>query len=177
MKVKARFPCYTTSFSCVCTVQEATTRISETVACQHNNFKVIKAYYTGVQKIVLSTHTGGYLYYNSFMPIVNVEMGGVDGKTQVSIFFELQKSTKILMTLFSMLALLFEITLLVFWMTNQLETLVLLCFPLGMMILSYTLSTVGLYFSSKRVSRILFVALAREDAKYTPSIHKSKYIK
>ena len=175
--MKVRFTCYTTSFLCVCTVQEVTRRISETVACQHNNFKLVKAYYAGVQKIVLSTHTGGYLYYNSFMPIVNVEMRGVDGKTQVSIFFELQKSTKILMTLFSMLALLFEITLLVLWIMNQLATLGLLCFPLGMVILSYTLSTVGLYFSSKGVARILFMALVREDEKYTPSIHKFKYIK
>lgn len=175
--MKARFPCYATSFPCVCTVQEATKRISETVACQHNNLKVIDAYYTGVQKIVLSARTGGYVYYNSFVPIVNIEMREVDGKTQVSVFFELQKSTTIFMKLFSMLVLLFEITLLVLWIMNQLTTLALLCFPLGMLILSYALSTVGLYFSSKGVLRILFVALAREDTKNTPSIHKSKYVK
>lgn len=89
--MKARFPCYATSFLCVCTVQEATKRISETVACQHNNLKVIDAYYTGVQKIVLSARTGGYVYYNSFMPIVNIEMREVDGKTQVSVFLSCRK--------------------------------------------------------------------------------------
>ena len=175
--MKARFPCYATSFPCICTVQEATKRISDTVACQHNNFKVIETYYTGVQKIVLSARTGGYVYYNSFMPIVTIEMREMDGKTQVSVFFELQKSTTIFMKLFSMLALLFEITLLVLWIMNQLATIALLCFPLGMIILSYTLSTVGLYFSSKGVLRILFVALARGDTKNTPSIHKSKHVK
>lgn len=175
--MKVRFPCYTTSFTCACTVQEATKRISETVACQANNLNVIGAYYTGIQKIVLSVRTGEYLYYNSFMPIVNVELRRVDSKTQVFIFFELRKGTRILMTLFSMLALLFEITLLVHWIMGQLSTLALLCFPLGMMILSYTLSNVGLYFTSKGVLRILFEALACEDTKYTPSIHKSKYIK
>lgn len=175
--MKARFPCYATSFPCICTVQEATKRISDTVACQHNNFKVIEAYYTGVQKIVLSARTGGYVYYNSFIPIVTIEMREMDGKTQVSVFFELQKSTTIFMKLFSMLALLFEITLLVLWIMNQLATIALLCFPLGMIILSYTLSTVGLYFSSKGVLRILFVALARGDTKTTPSIHKSKHVK
>lgn len=174
--MKARFPYYATSFPCVCTVQEAMKRISDTVACQHNNLKVIDAYYTGVQKIVLSARTGGFVYYNSFMPIVNIEMREVDGKTQVSVFFELQKSTTIFMKLFSTLVLLFEITLLVLWRMNQLATLALLCFPLGMLILSYALSIVGLYFSSKGVLRILFVALSREDTKNTPSIHKSKYV-
>lgn len=174
--MKARFPCYATSFSCICTVQEATKRILETVACQHNNLKVIEAYYIGVQKIVLSAHTGGYVYYNSFMPIVNIEMREVDGKTQVSVFFELQKSTTIFMKLFSMLALLFEITLLVVWMMNQLTTLALLCFPLGMIILNYTLSTVGLYFSSKGVLKILFEALIGEDSKCILAIRKYKHI-
>lgn len=171
-----RFPCYATSFPCVCTIQEAMKRILDTVACQHNNLKVINAYYTGVQKIVLSASTGGFVCYNSFMPNVNIEMREVEGKTQVSVFFELQKSTTIFMTLFSMLVLLFEITLFVLWMMNQLATLALLCFPLGMLILSYALSNVGLYFSSKGVLRILFVALTREDTMNTPPIHKSKYV-
>ena len=175
--MKTIFPCYSASFPCACAVQEAMQKIFETVACQHNNLKVIEAYYTGIQKIVLCARTDGYVYYNSFMPILNIEMREVDNTTQVSIFFELQKSTKILMTLFSMLALLFEITLLVLWIMGQLSTLALLCFPLGMMIFSYTLSDVGLYFSSKGVLRILFVALACEDTKYTPSIHKSKHVK
>lgn len=174
--MKARFPCYATSFSCVCTVQEATKRIAETVACQHNNLKVIEAYYTGVQKIVLSASTDGYVYYNSFMPTANIEMRELDGRTQVSILFELKKSTKVLMTLLSALALLFEITLLVLWIMNQLAIFALLCFPLGMLILSYALSTVGLFFSSKGVLRILFVSLSRGDAKYIPSIHKVKHI-
>lgn len=174
--MKVRFPCYNTSFPCACTVQEATKRISETVACQHNNLKVIEAYYSDVQKIVLSASTNGYVYYNSFMPIANIEIRELDGRTQVSILFELKKSTKVLMTLFSALVLIFEISLLVLWVMNQLAIFALLCFPLGMLILSYALSTVGLFFSSKGVLRILFVALTREDTKCVPSIYKSKHI-
>lgn len=174
--MKARFPCYVTSFPCVCTAQEATKRILEAVACQHNNLKVIDAYCSGVQKIVLSASTDGYVYYNSFMPTANIEIRELDGGTQVSILFEFKKSTKLLLTLFSALALIFEISLLVLWILNQLTIFALLYIPLGMLILSYALSTVGLFFSSKGVLRILFVALTREDTKCIPSIHKSKHI-
>lgn len=163
--MKIGFPCYARFFSCGCTAQEATKKILETVACKHNNLKVIETQCTYVQKIVLSAHTGGYVYYNSFMPIVNIEIREVGCKTQVSVFFELKKSTKIWMKLYSVLLLLSEIVLLVFWMINQLATPALLCLPLGMMTLSYILSTVGLYFSSKRVLGILFVALDCEDTK------------
>lgn len=172
--MKDSFPCYASSFLCVCTMQDATKRIYEAAACQHNNLKIIKAYDTSIHKIVISDSTGSYIYYNSFKPIVNIGLKDVDGKTQVSVLFELQKSIKVLMTLFSILALLFEITLLVLWIMNQLSTPVLLCLPLGLMILSYTLSAVGLYFSSKGVLRILFMALTYEDAKYMPPIHKPK---
>lgn len=174
--MKARFPCYVTSFPCVCTAQEATKRILEAVACQHNNLKVIDAYCSGFQKIVLSASTDGYVYYNSFMPTANIEIRELDGGTQVSILFEFKKSTKVLLTLFSALALIFEISLLVLWILNQLAIFALLYIPLGMLILSYALSTVGLFFSSKGVLRILFVALTREDTKCIPSIHKSKHI-
>lgn len=171
-----QFPCYTTNFPCFFTLQEAMKRIAETVACHHNKLKVIETYYTGIQKITLSAHTGGYVYYNSFLPIANIEMRELDGQTHVSILFELQKSTKIFMSLFAVFALLFEITLIILWIMNQLTTHVLLCMPLLMMILSYILCNAGLYFSSKGVLRILFAALACENIEYTPSIHKSKYI-
>ena len=171
-----KFPCYSSYFPCNSSLQEAMKRISDTVVCHHNKLNVINTYYIGVQKITLRAHTGGYVYYNSFLPIVNIELRELDDQTQVSVLFELPKSTKVLMTLFSLFALLFEIILVVLCIINQLETLTLLCFPLGMMILSYTLSDVGLYFSSKGVLRILFVALACKNIEYTPSIHKSKYI-
>ena len=173
--MKARFPCYVTAFPCVCTVQEAARRISETVACQHNNLKVIESYYTGVQKIVLNASTDGYAYYNSFMPTANIAIKELDGRAQVSILFELKKSTKVLLTLFSVLAVIFEILLLTLWIMNQLAIIALLCFPLGMLILSYALSVAGLFFSSKGVLKILFVALTNEDTKCIPSIRIPKH--
>lgn len=174
--MKTRFPCYTTSFPCVCTVQQATKKILETVTCQRNNLKIVESYYNGFQTIVLSASTDGYVYYNSFMPIVNIGMREVYDETQVSILFELKRSTKILMSLFAVLTLLFEITLLVLWIMNQLAIIGLLCLPLGMLIFSYVLSSVGLFFSSKAVLRIVFAALTCEDTKQLPSIYINKHI-
>lgn len=174
--MKARFPCYATSFPCVCTAQEAAKRISETAAYQHNNLKIKEAYRTDIQKIVLSKSTDGYVYYNSFMPIVNIRMRQIDDRTEVSILFELKKSTKIMMALFSVLALLFEIMLLVLWIMNQLAAIGLLCLPLGMLAFSYALSSVSLFCSSKDVLRTVFAALTREDTKQLPSIRKTKNI-
>ena len=174
--MKVGFPCYTASFPCFFTTLEATRRISETVISQHKNLKIIQVHNNGYQNIVVSTNASGYIYYNSFMPIVSIEMREVNRKTQVSVLFELKKSTKVLITFFSMLALLFEVVLLVFWAMNQLVMPILLCFPLGLMILNYALSAVGLYFSSKGVFRILFATLTHEDTKCVLHVHKSKYI-
>ena len=102
--MKVGFPCYRSSFSCSCTVKNAMSRISETAARQHNNLKVLDACYSDAPKIILSANTGGYVYYNSFLPIVKVNMREQDGKTHLSLLFELQKSTKILMTLFALIA-------------------------------------------------------------------------
>ena len=101
------FPCYTTSFPCDYTVQEVTRRISATAVCQHNDIEVVEADHADAQKVVLTAHTGGCVYHNSFMPMVTIKMMEVDGKAQVSMFFELQKSTKIFMKLFTTIALLF----------------------------------------------------------------------
>lgn len=168
------FICYATSFSCDYTLNEATKRILETVACQHNNLSITRAYYSDGQNVILSTRTGTFVWYNSFLPSINIKMSEEDPKTQVSIFFELQRSTKQLMKLITLLVLLFETTLLVLWIMNKLVTPVLLCLPLGTMIFIYILSSVGLFISSKRVLRILFVAFA-PNTQYRIRIKRGGY--
>lgn len=170
------FPSYVTSFLCNCTMQEAMERILEAVACQGNNLNIIKVYFMGVQKIILSSHTGSYLYHNSFMPIIDIEIVDVHGKTQVYALFGLKKSTKVVMMIFYVFVFLFEISLLVHQMTHQLTIFPQLFYPLGIILLSYTFSIAGLFFSSKGVLGILYAALTREDTKNIPSIHKSKHI-
>jgi len=85
------FPSYTTSFLCNCTTQEAMERISKAVACQGNYLDLVKAYYIGVQKIRLDAHTGSYLYCNSFMPTIDIEILDQQEKTQICAIFQLKK--------------------------------------------------------------------------------------
>lgn len=175
--MKAIFPCYASSFRCACTIQEATKRIFESVACQPNNLKIIKADDADIQKIDLSASTGGYVYHNSFMPLVEIGMKNEDDGTQISAIFKLHKSTKVLMTVVFVFALLLEIVLLVHLIVKRAVTSASLCLLPGMMILTYILGAVGLYFSSKGVLKILFEALTGENGKDLPSIHKTKCFK
>ena len=174
--MKIGFPCYVTSFPCACTVQEVTKRIAETAACKNNNLKILKTFYTDIQKIVLSASTGGYVYYNSFMPVASINLRVSENETLVFISFDLKKSTKVLMIVFYVLVFLFELALLALWVTNQLASIGLLLFPLGLLTCSYVLSVVGLFFSSKGVLRILFDALASDSAQHLPILHKSRFI-
>lgn len=169
--MKFKFPCFISIFPCACSLEEATNKIVETVSHRHSNIRILQAYYDGSQKIILNTHTDGFLYYNSFMPITSIEIREANRKTQISIFFELQKATKILMMLISAVLILFEMALLVLWIMEQLSTFALL-FPLSLLFLSYILSNAGLYFSSRGVLRTLYAALACNGIKYMPPIHK-----
>ena len=173
--MNVRFPRYTASFSCPYTVQEAWQRLSDAVSCNHNNLTLIERQpiHTSFEKIVISANTGSNIYHNSFLPIVSIEIKELRGSTHISFFFELKKSVKALLVLFFSLALLFEITLLFLWITNQLSSFTLQCLPLGMLIFSYGLSNIGLFLSSKGVLRILFTALTLEDTTHMPSIHSA----
>ena len=164
------FPRYRSSFICACTAQDATKRISETVADNHNHLRIIELLYSDAPKIIVASSTGEYVFYNSFKPIVSIRITEEDNKTHISALFELQKHTKILMTIFSILMLLFEIML--FETAIQLETPALLCIPCSLMFLCYIFCSVGLLLSSKEVLSTLFVALTCGNSHSFPSIHK-----
>ncbi|MGN0517300.1 MAG: hypothetical protein ACI4II_01085 [Acutalibacteraceae bacterium] len=94
---------YATSFKCNSTVEEATKRIFEAALCEDNNLEVVRACYDGAQKITLNSSTGSYIYHNSFMPIVNIDIEESDGVSLIHILFELKQRTKMFMMLFSMM--------------------------------------------------------------------------
>lgn len=170
--MKLEFPHYATSFECNCTVEEAENRISKVIADQQNNLQILEISYTDVIRIGLSVSTGGYVYYNSFKPFVSIEIGKLKDKTLISIVFELKKSTKNYLMLFFFLALLFEASLLIFRITNQLTISILVFLPFGMLFSSYLLSSVGLFLASKDVLKILFGALTHDDRIQFPNIQK-----
>ncbi|MBQ4313091.1 MAG: hypothetical protein IJC18_02665, partial [Clostridia bacterium] len=133
-------------------------------------------YLPDAQNIVLRASTGEYLYYNSFKPMVSVSFKESDGKTTVSILFELRKSTKVWIILLSVFALLFAAALFAFLIAGQLISPLPLLFPLAMLIFVFILSNIGLYFSSKDILSTLFSALTSEDDQTPPPIRKPKRI-
>ena len=171
------FPRYDAHFVCACTLQEATKRITEEIAQPSNNLKMMKATYCKTQKIVFSAGTGEILYRNSFLPITTIEIKEVNEESFISMSFELQKSVKTMFLIYSLLAVLFGVsmfasTLYEFWQTNQFTTTIgLLCAPFGTIILLSVLNTVGLKLSSKSILKIMFSALARESIDHIPPIH------
>ena len=150
--MRAVFPCYIANFSCGYTVQEATRRILESDVGQNSDRKIMETDDLDSQKIRLKTHQhSGFLWHNSYMPIVHIELRKIAQGTRVSMVFELPKFVKIGTLIYSMIAGIFEIAMLASWFCRQLPTPWLLCIPLGMAIVAHILGNAGLYFSSKDV--------------------------
>lgn len=166
------FPRYTASFECECSIQESMKRIIDVASCTNNCLQTVKASYSGTQKIVLNAHTGGYIYYNSFLPVVEIDIGTIESGSLYSITFELRRSVKTIITIISIFAVLYEIALLVFWLTDQLSAIILLCLPIGILLFMFVLSSVGLKLASKRILRILFEAITQKSAKSLSLLYK-----
>jgi len=174
MKVRV-LPYYTVSFSCDCTVCEATQRILKSADWEANYFKVNEVTCSDVTKIVLSTSTGSFLYRNPSLPIVSIEIGEADGSTQISMSFELRKSIKVFSVVYGVCALLLLLFLSLYCVVMKEITLVL-CFPIGFLLIVFAISHIGLYFASKDVFWTLFVAIMGDD-KHIPRIHRVKHSK
>lgn len=171
--MKNRFPSYVTSFTCTCNPQEAANRILETVACKNNNLKLVEVSHSEIQKIVFRATTGSFLYYNSFLPLTTIEIKGINNGSFVSISFKLMKSVRIIMAICSIVAVLLELLEIayVIWLTKQFTLFPQLFIPVGVILLGFSLSCIGLRSSSKGVLRKIFNVLPTECADRLPSIH------
>ena len=159
--MRAVFPCYIANFSCGYTVQEATRRILESDVGQNSDRKIMETDDLDSQKIRLKTHQhSGFLWHNSYMPIVHIELRKMNQGTRVSMIFELPRFVKIGTLIYSLIACTFEIDMLALWFGRQLPMPWLLCLPLGMAIVAHILGNAGLYFSSKDVFDTLLLDLS-----------------
>ena len=174
MKVRL-LPCYTVSFSCDCTVCEATQRILKAADWEANYFKIKEVTCSNAKKFLLSTSTGSFLYRNASMPIVSIEIGESDGSTQISMSFELRKSVKVFTVVYGVCALLLLLFLSLYCVVMK-EITLALCFPIGLLLIVFAISHIGLSFASKDVFWILFVAIMGDD-KHIPRIHRVKHSK
>ncbi len=168
--MRTRFPCYESSFLSLCSVHEAIYRISDVSAIQGDYILINKLSCCGGAKIILSVNTYGYLYYNSFLPIVTIEMEEAGTQTHVHVLFELKKSTRLLVSLILLIALLFILAFLGLSITNQLVNNWLFLFPLGFAVFIYLLCSIGLLLSSKSALGVIHKILARGDSEDLPPI-------
>lgn len=107
-------PYCTASFSCDYSTQEVMQKISETVKCMQNTLKILKVFNDGTQNMVLcACFDGNLLGYNSFLPIVKLQIEAIEYRSKISISFELRKITKVILSVCSAFLLFGEVCLLV----------------------------------------------------------------
>lgn len=172
--MKIRFPSFSTSFTCDCTLQEAIERIMKAVNQESNNMKLVNSSYSGVQKIVISTSTGSILYRNSFLPITTIEIKEENNVLRISMLFELRKSIRILIAIYCLICAFFEMFLTVYVLINNYQFTAPMLMPLGLILFILLLSFFGLKFSSRGVLRVLFDSLTQGAETRLPRIYKVK---
>ena len=156
--MKRTFPWFVTSLQCDCTKQQVIDRIEKAVACKSNNLEILQKN----EALILQANAGSYMYFNSFMPIITVDIASKENQSFIRITFKLKKSVRAMLVFLTVFALFFEALILYFALTSQLTTYLLLFLPVGFLIFIFLLSIFGLYFSSKSVSGILSEALNGE---------------
>ncbi len=134
--MKLPFPSYKTTFTCDCTLGEATKKIQDCVAQNHKEMKIKKAEYDGVQRFVIETSTGSLFYRNSALPKIKISLKPIGDKTEVTMLFELKRDIKIMSSFFIVLALFMILTILVISIKDKL--------PLSFDLFSLPLTSIGL---------------------------------
>ena len=163
--MKRIFPRYSSSFECDYALEEAQNRIKKTVSSELKRFEIIEENPEDPYHIVLASSTGIYLYRNSFMPIVSIDMKESNGKTKFNMLFELRTSVKLFVIVYTAFLLFLEILFLAVMP-------VAFAAPIIIGIFAYVLSITGLRSASKQVLKILFLSLSDERAENIPTINK-----
>lgn len=145
LKVKA-------SFRSSYTISESIYQLKQIAENEQYPIKIIKE---NGNTLTLLTSTGSMLYYNSFMPIAEINLQNSGNKTNVLISFSLRKSVKIGGLLLSALALLVECNLFVLLAKRELISDGIIFFPFGLWLFGFLMYSIGLYMSSRRVFKLL----------------------
>lgn len=168
--MKIGYPSCSASFTTDCSVQETANRILNTVADQRNNFKLVSTEYSDVTQIVFNANTASLLERNSFLPVTTVKIAQRNTGSLVSVSFELKKSVKVIMTIISILLILFELVFCVICFSGQSTTILPVFIPIGMLLFTYVFSFFGMKLSSKGVLKTLFDGVKRGGEDYLPLI-------
>lgn len=164
--MKIGYPSYSASFTSDCNMQETADRILNTIACPGNHFKLLNIDNANIYQIIFSANTASILEKNSFLPLTTVKIAQRNTGSFVSVSFELKKSVKVIMTIISILLILFELVFCVICFSGQSTTILPVFIPLGMLLFSYVFSYIGMKLSSKGVLKTLFDGVKRAGEDY-----------
>lgn len=118
-----------------------------------------------VDSLVISYSVQNYslFYHNSFLPNVSIRYFSNQGKSnQIDIWFELKKPTRYLIVIYCILAIIFEIAMIMFVISGHMLLSPVVFLPLVLFLFSYVLSFIGLRQSSKIALRMILEAFSPE---------------
>lgn len=103
-----------------------------------------------LNKIILSPKSESIIFYNSFVPDLQIELEERSDNTEVHICFKLQNIIRIIILIFIFIGIFIQILTIARSISDRYLSFVILL-PLGLIILSIVFANFGLYLSSKSV--------------------------
>lgn len=148
------FPLFYTYIECECPKDRIVSLISNHVS-NNSAFNMNIETRQISSKITLAVAPDTFLYYNSFSPSVCIMCSEKQHASSIEIWFQLKKSSRIFLSIYLTLALLFEVALLAFVFSGRIITSPVIVLPLMLIFFLYTISFVGLKLSSQKVLRMV----------------------
>lgn len=143
-----------------------TLHVSTTKACMiddlfdflsQNERFTVKSFYA--EGIVFDVKNTNLFMHNSFLPTVNVTIYEA-APLRITISASLKKSTKVILTLLTMIAAVFEVVLGITMLANNYDNALILLLPLGLVLAIFLLAYIGLSVSAKDIVKELTTVIA-----------------
>ena len=131
---------------------------------QNNTSLQLRTNQISSTEVVFRTRSAFLLHKHAFMPGVRIVMSNTERGTLANVEYSLQKGTKILVMVYCVLALAFEVMLLCLW--RQINEHLLLFLPLGLILFAVAMCAFLFLLSSKKIHReLLSICDERERLK------------
>lgn len=157
--MKKALPSYSVSFSSRFSFEDTLKVVCNIASDPVNRLKLMNTYSPDMTHIVLLKKNDGLISYNSFLPIICIDLKTSTEKVDVSIVFQLKKQTRWMYIILNMFLLLFGIVML--FKFGFLAFRQVLIIPIAMMFILYILCYSGLYFSSKSIMKTFTESLSQ----------------
>lgn len=161
----ALFPRFTASLLCDRSEQEVVRRIQETFMPDKRQVLGTVVINAPKQELEVISHPHGIIERNAFLPDTFIRITGSQAGTQLALVFVLKNSTKVLLSIFYSICLLFEIMVFVFSLMNKLLLPLPVLFPLILALSGWILCVCSFRFSTKRVFQTIVASISQGDNK------------